>query len=871
MACVSKPIENLGGATAGKVPPNEVNSDLRLDLKERTKALFEGLQLVCEEHSMPSHLIKDLKKQVVSHFKKIDWLVFYGGTKKEKRRIRQVRKRPFTEDELNDQLLAEQVWVEECKFLLTYPMARFLKNETPIPPESGGVKFTGAVKRWLKARMNAFNLKNVHLWYSWFQAKRACLPFSELQMPVLFEEHCKALTKPDPYDKGFHCLTVHSIMENDTFSEVLSGVARGVIDHLMTYDGYINYHGQKTNQHASWEATRGYGGSVTQLRRVCGIREYWQEREHHDSVDEPILHSMDFVPCFRNKDGTTSFNVVLKKTTSPLWEDWESLPTDRMVRETDESHGRMWEWFDAYLNFKAGEGIDPGSCPDPEFRTIGENENLQCLVAGVLEPNKCRMISKGEAQPYYLCKSLQKALLRSIQKYECFKLTGRPFCPTDLYPLLEKAKKDDLWLSVDYSAATDGLSYKLSRMIMDRCLELIPNNLRMIAHKVLGPHDLFYPTSDGGKRYGGTMTNGQLMGSILSFPILCLANLGLYLHVNEDNHRGWKSWEKLRHVLINGDDMLYTADEDTFNDHIHLGGKIGLKMSSGKAYSHRSYANINSTSVVYDLRRLKDLSFKDFEAGVEGKWSLYGPGTESPRLIPFLNVGLALNRHKVQGRTDEQKDLDLEKKIKYLKKIRGDRQKQIDYHLDEIVHKRFFGLIQFQSLYAESHTHEDSRSGIVENIPLALEGCLNERSKRRLLGFILKYHESEIKRQTLVPAIDKSSGKHFLGTKNLFLPLPLGGMGIMAPIGFKFKVTPFQRYLAHSNLGSNQFSVRPFNRVFEMVKALDYVVEPFDKPPQLFFKEPVFIQGGSGSVCKGIRRFNFWRSFQVSEWSSCFY
>lgn len=879
MACYSKPIENLGGATRGKVPACEVNSDLRMDLKERTKALLEGLRLVLEEHSMPSHLIKQLCEQVVDHLKKIDFLTFYGGSQAERRRIRQVRKRPFTEDEENDMLLAEQVWVEECKFLLTFPMAKFLKNETPIEPASGGLKWKGAVKRWIKARINAFNPKNVHLWYSWFQAKRACLPFSELQMPSLFADHCKALTQQDPYHNGKKFFHAHWIMENPTFKNVLKKVARGVVDHLMTDDGFINHRSQKTNQHASWEATRGYGGMVTQLRRVCGIREYWQTRDHEDSVNQPILHSMSILP-HQIRDGIVFHNVLNVKTTSPNWEDWDSLPTDKIIRETEESHEKMEKWFRDWMEFKAGDSLDdPGSCPKPEFKEIPEKENLRCLVAGVLEPNKCRMISKGEAQPYYICKGLQKALLKSIQSFECFKLTGRPFCPTDLYPLLEKVnfnknlpeQSKPMWLSIDYSAATDGLSYHLSKMILDECLVLIPGYLRKIAHKVLGPHDLFYP-SKGGKEifYGGTMTNGQLMGSILSFPILCLANLGLYLYVNEEDQAEWKDHEKLRHVLINGDDMLYVGNRETFYHHVRIGEKVGLKMSYGKAYYHRSYANINSTSVVYNLRNAgRDPTFDEFSQGIRGK-VFFGKGTESPREIKFLNVGLALNRHKVQGRTDEQKETDLEKKIEYIKKIRGNGKKINDLIIQSIVEERFFGLCQFKSLYAESHTHEDSRSGIVENIPLALEGCLTERGKRRLLGFILQYHKDEIRRQTTVPCIDRSSGKLFLGTKNLFLPLCMGGMGIKPPIGFKFKISPFQRYLCQETLSGTIFSVRPFDRKFELEKALDYVIEPFEKPPKLYFKDLVYIKGGSSSSCKGIRRFQFWDAVPVSEFSNCY-
>jgi hypothetical protein len=65
----------------------------------------------------------------------------------------------------------------------------------------------------------------------------------------------------------------------------------------------------------------------------------------------------------------------------------------------------------------------------------------------------------------------------------------------------------------------------------------------------------------------GLMKRGQLMGSILSFPILCLANLGLYLRVTQESQRNWTDKQRLDAVLVNGDDMLYVASPDLFYKH----------------------------------------------------------------------------------------------------------------------------------------------------------------------------------------------------------------------------------------------------------------------------------------------------------------
>ncbi len=119
------------------------------------------------------------------------------------------------------------------------------------------------------------------------------------------------------------------------------------------------------------------------------------------------------------------------------------------------------------------------------------------------------------------------------------------------------------------------------------------------------------------------------MGSILSFPILCLANLGLYLAVTADDERDIHA--RMRGVLVNGDDMLYCARRSRWDNHVNLGRKVGLEMSVGKAYHHSEVANANSMCFHYPI----------------------GKVGARPRYVPFLNAGLFFGQGKVQGGTDE--------------------------------------------------------------------------------------------------------------------------------------------------------------------------------------------------------------------------
>lgn len=121
----------------------------------------------------------------------------------------------------------------------------------------------------------------------------------------------------------------------------------------------------------------------------------------------------------------------------------------------------------------------------------------------------------------------------------------------------------------------------------------------------------------------GVQTNGQLMGSPMSFPVLCLANLLVYMLV----HPGLSAGEAVQRVLVNGDDMLYKGSLVDWEAHKRIAASVGLIMSPGKAYVHPSYSNANST----------------------GFWET----KDRVRPVPFVNFGLFFGNHKVMSEEDK--------------------------------------------------------------------------------------------------------------------------------------------------------------------------------------------------------------------------
>jgi hypothetical protein len=101
---------------------------------------------------------------------------------------------------------------------------------------------------------------------------------------------------------------------------------------------------------------------------------------------------------------------------------------------------------------------------------------------------------------------------------------------------------------------------------------------------------------------------GQLMGSITSFPILCLINAAICRKAYEIGHvREYPFGLSLREmpVTINGDDGLFTCNELTYKTWEKIAELGGLSPSVGKVYFHESYMNINSTSFVYKEGRVE--------------------------------------------------------------------------------------------------------------------------------------------------------------------------------------------------------------------------------------------------------------------------
>nr|UJQ91976.1 MAG: putative RNA-dependent RNA polymerase [Botourmiaviridae sp.] len=133
--------------------------------------------------------------------------------------------------------------------------------------------------------------------------------------------------------------------------------------------------------------------------------------------------------------------------------------------------------------------------------------------------------------------------------------------------------------SVDLVSATDGLSLPVTDAILTSLFSksvCIPAKIKLLAFSSL------QPLVDGCEGMG-EVTHGQMMGSYLSFPLLCLQSYFAAL---------WAVRGLEAKILVNGDDTLISApiaiDSSCYPE--------GFKLNSAKTIRAKNVAEINSTA-----------------------------------------------------------------------------------------------------------------------------------------------------------------------------------------------------------------------------------------------------------------------------------
>jgi hypothetical protein len=162
------------------------------------------------------------------------------------------------------------------------------------------------------------------------------------------------------------------------------------------------------------------------------------------------------------------------------------------------------------------------------------------------------------------------------------------------------SKAGERFHSGDYESATDFLNNRVSK----HCLAEILMRARSVPHGIsmMAMDSLSLPVElrDETQHRVVDQTSGQMMGYLLSFPLLCLIN---YLTFRYAIPRDVP-------LKINGDDIVFRSTPEEYDKWVKVVGKSGLVLSVGKTMVNRRFFTLNST--------------------------LFEGRNDGPRLIPFI-------------------------------------------------------------------------------------------------------------------------------------------------------------------------------------------------------------------------------------------
>jgi len=309
------------------------------------------------------------------------------------------------------------------------------------------------------------------------------------------------------------------------------------------------------------------------------------------------------------------------------------------------------------------------------------DEESVAIPLGLSEPLKVRVITKGPPRLYTVLKPLQRFLWGRLQKFPCFQLTGTPVTEdiiNEVFPLEDRPELE--FLSIDYSDATNDLHSWCSELVLNTLYKMgvIDLTFFKLSLKAMTQHSIHYDVSGEGLvlrdgeyivdcdnlrpgmvRVGCKQKRGQLMGSVLSFPILCIINASV---CRLASRLDGNTVTLQRGLLVNGDDGLFKGSSQIFDIWSDVAQLAGWKPSIGKVYQSREFFNINSRSftvrgdrryvtpyvnmgILTGKKRSENLSLSK-----EGGYKLIGALArelirESPDSIHELVLGQFIYRH----------------------------------------------------------------------------------------------------------------------------------------------------------------------------------------------------------------------------------
>lgn len=297
---------------------------------------------------------------------------------------------------------------------------------------------------------------------------------------------------------------------------------------------------------------------------------------------------------------------------------------------------------------KIGNAID---FDDTEFKSVWVKmfdrlferayvEEPYVTPLGLLEALKIRVISKGPPFLYTVLKPMQKFLWSVLKKHSVFQLIGTPVSVDLINQVMGEPNEKEVIVNGDYKASTDNLHSWVSECLANELCDVLNEN--SVKAKIEDPEFPIFRITERHREMlirslihhkfevdgvWKEQLEGQLMGSITSFPFLCLANAAFCrwsLEIADKCtyrlHDKYQPGTKRAPLLINGDDCTLKGDRRFLRycwEEITSFG--GLSSSVGKTFfslPKRPICMINSIAFDYDFETQQWVERKYVNMGI---------------------------------------------------------------------------------------------------------------------------------------------------------------------------------------------------------------------------------------------------------------
>jgi hypothetical protein len=237
-----------------------------------------------------------------------------------------------------------------------------------------------------------------------------------------------------------------------------------------------------------------------------------------------------------------------------------------------------------------------------ENRLESDDESLSYVkLTPLAEPLKVRVISGHDGPLQWFLSPLQKMLYQKMTALKQF-LVGRDITEEEFAGWKLPESKE--FISVDYEGATNNLRKDLSEYAI-QCLmdnwhlpKEVQSLVRLNLLNTIIEYDVVSRDMKFKTKLAGYQSNGQLMGSVISFPFLCVINAAVCRKAIElDTSRTMPLAEC--DLRINGDDAVFMSGEEGYRVWADLSAAAGLKPSVGKVYKSPEFFNMNSRDIRY--------------------------------------------------------------------------------------------------------------------------------------------------------------------------------------------------------------------------------------------------------------------------------